>query len=198
MRSKTAVAALALIALLGCDNRKDAAAPQDAGESATRATSAPVEPAPPGTGSWKDAAKAANDRGIRYLREHQAEEGRWKFSGKAKDPDVGISALCLLAMMESPRKYREDDGPFIRNGTEWLAANQKEDGSIHAAATAGPAATGTRPRSITWRRPCDWPASSKPRRRSAGGGATTPCSQLRHISSKLTACPRLSATAGAR
>ncbi len=88
------------------------------------------EPDPPGTATWKDQAKAAVDKGIRFLREKQDGVG-WKFSAKAPNPDIGITALCALAMMESPRKYRETDGPFMSKPLEWLASSQQKDGSIH-------------------------------------------------------------------
>jgi squalene-hopene/tetraprenyl-beta-curcumene cyclase len=84
-------------------------------------------------GSWQDEAKTAVDKGIRYLREHQAgpgNPGKWRFNSKVP-PDIGITGLALLGMMESPRHYREEDAPWIRDGIKWIASAQKEDGSIH-------------------------------------------------------------------
>jgi squalene-hopene/tetraprenyl-beta-curcumene cyclase len=117
--------------LLGCDRSgQDApSAKQDQGGAPTTRPGAPEPPAP-GTAGWKDAAKSAADRGVRFLRERQTPDGKWSFNSKAP-PDLGITALCLLAMMESPRKYTESDGPFIRQGIEWIASSQQPDGSIH-------------------------------------------------------------------
>ena len=33
----------------------------------------------------------------------------------------GSTALAVSAFMKSPRKYTEEDGPFIRNALEYLA-----------------------------------------------------------------------------
>jgi squalene-hopene/tetraprenyl-beta-curcumene cyclase len=115
--------------VIGCD-RGDQTRTQDAG-AATRPASGPAaEPPAPGTAGWKDAAKASVDRGIRFLRERQTPDGKWTFNSKVP-PDIGITALCLLGMMESPRKYNEGDGPFVRQGLEWIASSQQPDGSIH-------------------------------------------------------------------
>jgi squalene-hopene/tetraprenyl-beta-curcumene cyclase len=95
-------------------------------------TTRPDSP-PPGTETWKDRAKAAADKGVRFLREKQSPEGLWGFrlqNGEFR-PDVGLTGLALLSILESPRGYSESDGPFIRLPAEWLAAQQKPDGSIH-------------------------------------------------------------------
>ena len=89
---------------------------------------------PPGTSTWKDRAKAASDKGIRFLREKQSADMKWGFktpNGEFR-PDVGLTALALVAMIESPRAYKESDGPFLREPLAWLATNQKADGSIHS------------------------------------------------------------------
>jgi squalene-hopene/tetraprenyl-beta-curcumene cyclase len=74
-------------------------------------------------GALKKKAKRATDNGIRYLREHQAEDGSWSQS-------VGITALALRAFLESRRHYSEDDGPFITRPVQFLLSHVKEDGSI--------------------------------------------------------------------
>lgn len=71
----------------------------------------------------KNKARRATDNGLRYLREHQAEDGSWSSS-------VGITALALRAFLESPRQYNEADGPFITRPIAFLLSHVKEDGSI--------------------------------------------------------------------
>ncbi len=94
----------------------DGAKPQD-----SRAASAAA--------NWKDAAKASAEKAVAFLRSVQSKDGTWAVApGK---PEVGVTALCLLAIMESPAAYREKDGEFISKGIEWLASMQKPDGSIH-------------------------------------------------------------------
>ncbi|HYC76843.1 MAG TPA: prenyltransferase/squalene oxidase repeat-containing protein [Planctomycetota bacterium] len=133
------VALLVLISTAACDGGRQAppsappaaGTPAAAGSTQDAAASRP-EPSPPGTATWKDKGKKAIDDGLRFLRNRQTADYKWRFSDKdGVPPDLGITALCLLAMMESPRAYRESDGPFIREGTAWLAASQKPDGSIH-------------------------------------------------------------------
>lgn len=71
----------------------------------------------------KSKAERATDNGLRYLREHQAEDGSWSGS-------VGITALALRAYLESRRKYNEEDGPFITRPIQFLLYNVQPDGSI--------------------------------------------------------------------
>ena len=66
----------------------------------------------------------AVDRGLKYLRSQQAEDGAWSHS-------VGITALVVKAFMESPRKYTEEDGPFIRKPLEYIAGKAKANGAIY-------------------------------------------------------------------
>jgi squalene-hopene/tetraprenyl-beta-curcumene cyclase len=68
-------------------------------------------------------AKRATDRGLRFLRSTQAEDGSWSRS-------VGITALALRAFLESHRGYDESDGPFITRAVEFLRSHVREDGSI--------------------------------------------------------------------
>jgi squalene-hopene/tetraprenyl-beta-curcumene cyclase len=72
-------------------------------------------------------AKRATDKGLRYLRSVQADDGSW---GKS----VGITALALRAFLESHRGYSEEDGPFITRPIEFLLAHVQEDGSISESA----------------------------------------------------------------
>jgi squalene-hopene/tetraprenyl-beta-curcumene cyclase len=68
--------------------------------------------------------EGAVDRGLKFLRSQQADDGSWSHS-------VGITALAAMAFMESPRKYREEDGPFIRKPLEYIAGRAKADGAIY-------------------------------------------------------------------
>jgi squalene-hopene/tetraprenyl-beta-curcumene cyclase len=71
----------------------------------------------------KPTVKGAIDRGLRWLRDHQLEDGSW-------DHYPGITALALTAFARSPRKYREEDGPFIRKAAQFLIACQTENGAF--------------------------------------------------------------------
>lgn len=133
--ARTTLLLLTLLCAIGCERHPDSpAAPSAKGagagaQSPTPATSHP-EPQAPGAGDWKSEAKAAVDKGLRYLTEHRNPKGRWGFNSKVPD-DLGITALILVAALESPRKYREGDAPWVRDNMEWIASSQKPDGSIH-------------------------------------------------------------------
>ncbi len=68
-------------------------------------------------------AKDAIDKGIRFLRQQQAEDGSY-------GNHVGLTSMALLAMSESPRKYTPGDGPFIRKAMEFIASQARANGSI--------------------------------------------------------------------
>jgi squalene-hopene/tetraprenyl-beta-curcumene cyclase len=68
-------------------------------------------------------AQRAVDEGLRYLRNHQAENGSWSRS-------VGITALALRAFVESHRGYDESDGAFITRPVQFILSHVNEDGSI--------------------------------------------------------------------
>jgi len=68
-------------------------------------------------------AKRASDKGLRFLRDAQQENGSWLDS-------VGITALALRAFLESHRGYSEADGPFITRPVQYLLSHAQEDGSI--------------------------------------------------------------------
>lgn len=73
-----------------------------------------------------DAAKSAVDRGVKFLAKNQHKDGSYGIK-----PCVGITGLCVRAMAESHRKYREDDGPFIRKGVEYVLSHVQPDGGIY-------------------------------------------------------------------
>ncbi len=74
--------------------------------------------------SIKDGIKSSCDRGLKFLRSVQKPDGSW-------DNHPGLTALAISAFMKSPRKYTEEDGPFIRKALHYLAGLSKPDGSIY-------------------------------------------------------------------
>jgi squalene-hopene/tetraprenyl-beta-curcumene cyclase len=72
----------------------------------------------------KDEIKASIDRGLRWLRGQQEEDGSYLHH-------PGITALVATAFMRSPRHYTEADGPFVRDAIEYLVSLAKPDGSIY-------------------------------------------------------------------
>jgi squalene-hopene/tetraprenyl-beta-curcumene cyclase len=63
---------------------------------------------------------------VRWLRSMQDVE-----SG-AYEGSVEATALAVIAFAECPDHYRAVDGPFVRKALDYLAAQQREDGSIGA------------------------------------------------------------------
>ncbi len=76
-----------------------------------------------------DMIKMAADRGCNYLIDHRREDGAY---GSYAD-DVGITALVVQALAQSPRAYRETDGPFITKAVEYMLGKAKPDGGIYNA-----------------------------------------------------------------
>lgn len=75
-----------------------------------------------------DAAKKSVDRGLRFLRGKQEENGSY-------GNHVGLTAMALLAFAESHRDYKIDEGPFVSRAAEWLASQARADGAITGDAT---------------------------------------------------------------
>jgi squalene-hopene/tetraprenyl-beta-curcumene cyclase len=73
--------------------------------------------------------KKSVDRGLRFLREQQNDDGSW--NAPHGEPHPGITALVLVGFLRSPREYDDTDGPFMRRPVEYLLALQKEDGGIY-------------------------------------------------------------------
>jgi squalene-hopene/tetraprenyl-beta-curcumene cyclase len=67
--------------------------------------------------------QSAIDRGLRWLRSAQKSDGG--YAGH-----LGITALVVQAMARSPRAYREEDGPFMRDSVAYIRRAVKPDGSI--------------------------------------------------------------------
>jgi squalene-hopene/tetraprenyl-beta-curcumene cyclase len=72
----------------------------------------------------KSEIKASIDRGLRWLKDQQEDDGSYMHH-------PGMTALAATAFMRSPRKYKEDDGPFIRNAIKYIVSLAKPDGSIY-------------------------------------------------------------------
>lgn len=72
----------------------------------------------------KSEVKAAIDRGLRWLKDQQEEDGSYMHH-------PGMTALVATAFMRSPRHYTEDDGPFLKNAIKYLEGMAKPDGSIY-------------------------------------------------------------------
>ncbi len=72
----------------------------------------------------KGEIKASIDRGLKWLRDQQEDDGSY-----AHHP--GITALVASAFMRSPRQYTEEDGPFMKNAMKYLTSLAKPDGSIY-------------------------------------------------------------------
>jgi squalene-hopene/tetraprenyl-beta-curcumene cyclase len=68
--------------------------------------------------------KGSIDRGLRWLKEQQMEDGSYMHH-------PGITALVATAFMRSPRHYTEEDGPFLKNAMKYLLTLTKPDGSIY-------------------------------------------------------------------
>lgn len=84
---------------------------------AASAADTPMDP------QLQEKAKRATDKGLRYLREHQAEDGSWSNS-------VGVTALALRAFLENHRGYNESDGAFITRPIQFILKHGREDGAI--------------------------------------------------------------------
>ena len=68
--------------------------------------------------------KASVDLGLKYLAFRQAPNGSWHNY-------PGITALVVRALMESHRRYTEEDGPFVRKALAYLASVARPDGAIY-------------------------------------------------------------------
>lgn len=72
----------------------------------------------------QDEIKESIDKGLKWLRTQMEENGSWQ-------DYPGITALCMTAYAKSPRKYTEEDGPFMARPARYLLSLQKENGAIY-------------------------------------------------------------------
>lgn len=98
------------------------------GTAVAQDNAAKAEAAPAIDKALKSEMKSSIDRGVRFLRQQQAENGRWQIQGH---DDPGTTALALTAMFRSPRAYTVEDGPFVRRPMEYLLSLVKENGGIY-------------------------------------------------------------------
>jgi len=87
-----------------------------------------AQPTPALDATLLESAKKSVDRGLHFLKAQQASDGSY-------GQHVGLTAMTLIAMAESHRAYRLDDGPFIARAAEWLAGQARADGAISGEAT---------------------------------------------------------------
>ncbi|MBF0244510.1 MAG: hypothetical protein HQL31_04480 [Planctomycetes bacterium] len=86
------------------------------------------EPTP--ESALREELKVSINHGLTYLKEQQ-KEGTWM-----KHP--GITALALIAFLDSEKQYRPADGPFIRLPVDYLLSQQDGEGAFYDAASANP------------------------------------------------------------
>ena len=77
--------------------------------------------------------KSALDRGANQLTRMQGEDGSYglHIPERGYQGDVGVTALVVHALAVCPRKYREEDGPFVTKAIEYMLANVQPDGGIY-------------------------------------------------------------------
>ena len=114
MKRRLATAACLLALLCSCGE-------EDAG---------PGNSVPSGAGasraSWQEQARQARAEGVAYL-ESRSVDGKWSFA-PGQPPSLGITGLAALGIL------RARDGrptPNLDGTLEWIAGQQKPDGSIH-------------------------------------------------------------------
>ncbi len=75
----------------------------------------------------RGAVKAMIDRGANWIIDRQRPDGSWgSFAG-----DPGITAMALKSIIDGPRAYREEDGPFISASVKYLLSLQQPDGGVY-------------------------------------------------------------------
>lgn len=75
----------------------------------------------------RSAIKSMIDRGSNWVIDHQRPDGSWgSFEG-----DPGITAMALKSIIDGPRAYREEDGPFISAAVKYLLSFQQPDGGVY-------------------------------------------------------------------
>ena len=75
----------------------------------------------------KAGLKKSIDRGANWLIDNQRSDGSW--GSMAGDP--GITGMVLKALADTPRAYREKDGPFVTAAVQSLLDQQQDDGGVY-------------------------------------------------------------------
>jgi squalene-hopene/tetraprenyl-beta-curcumene cyclase len=96
----------------------------------TLALSLVLAAAPADAGDLAKKIKEASGRAANALIDRQNKDGGYgpQMNGKS---NIGITALVVWALAESPAKYREWDGPAISKAVELILSYQKDTGGIH-------------------------------------------------------------------
>ena len=115
MRNTSFLLALLLLSLASCGREQTPRPPNESGKGG-------ASPA-----SWREAAKKARDQGVQFLLS-RAQEGKWSFA-PGQPPSLGITGLAVLSVL---RAARGKPTPALAGTLDWIAAQQKPDGSIHA------------------------------------------------------------------
>ena len=71
--------------------------------------------------------KKSIDRGANWLIDNQRSDGSW--GSVAGDP--GITGMVLKSLADTPRSYREKDGPFITAAVQSLLSHQQDNGGVY-------------------------------------------------------------------
>ncbi len=79
------------------------------------------------------AVREALDAACNWLTDQQIASGAYGFEvpDRGVQGDVGITALVVHALAQSPRGYREEDGPFVSAAVTYLLSAQRPDGGIY-------------------------------------------------------------------
>ncbi len=77
--------------------------------------------------------KSAIDRAVNQLISTQGEDGSYGFviPGRGHVGHSGVTALVLHALATCPRKYKEEDGPFVTKAVDYLKTCVQPDGGIY-------------------------------------------------------------------
>ncbi len=115
------------------DVKKEAPAAQDGAAKNGAAKDGAARTEAPRPAVTAGDIKSAIDRGANWLVDHQNPDGSFGLvlpEGKFIS-DAGVTALALHALATCPRKYREEDGPFISKAVEYILSQKREGGGIY-------------------------------------------------------------------
>ena len=110
------VASVAVSLFIGC-SRSDQTPPTN------------PAPSPDAVNTPTVTADQAMQKGLDFLRAHQAADGAYRIGDANLPVDIGVTGLVLKAMASSPQASREND-PSIAKAVQFLLAHQEADGGI--------------------------------------------------------------------
>ncbi|HUX00287.1 MAG: prenyltransferase/squalene oxidase repeat-containing protein [Phycisphaerae bacterium] len=114
-----ALAAWAALATIGCAG--EPAETRPSAEKPSPAAAAPRTAPEALAADLQQKCRAAIERGAAFLLAEQADDGSWA------QGNVGITALCAQALLESGRTAQDEP---VRRAVQYLVARQADDGSI--------------------------------------------------------------------